>query len=111
MYILDLTIYILTIILIVLNVPIKKIFKNFLKNKDIKLICNEPSYVSAKSIEFIPENNNYKYNHVSQTKMNNLRNIKKDNKSIQSNISNFLEMPYDKYFKNIDISNLSHYDF
>lgn len=100
----DLFIILLILILIYLVFPFKYIIENY--SNYFK--CTIPSYVKAKSTLFIPNNNNYQYNHIPQYKMNSLRFIqKKTNKSIKNFLDNFLKMDYDKYFNNSNIKDLS----
>lgn len=99
----DLIIIILILILIYLVFPVKYLSKNY--SHYLKFVI--PSYVRAKSSMFIPDNNNYQYNHIGQEKMNCLRFIKKTNKSIRTYIDKFLKMDYDKYFDDINIYKLN----
>jgi len=68
--------------------------------------CNIPSYTKAKGTYFVKDDNNYQYNHISQKKMNSLRNIKSSGQVIEKYINNFLRMDYDKYFDTFDYDKL-----
>lgn len=92
------------LIIVVLNYDNKIIKYCYSIFGQIKNSCIIPSYVNSVSTTFIRDKNYYLYNHVSNEKLNKLRNIESNDIYISDYVRKFLEMPYDKYFKNIDFN-------
>lgn len=94
--------YILLLIVIIL-ISLDYYHKNTLKFNIINY-CKIPSYILSRSTNYRKIKEENSNNSVSQLKMNKLRNIKTNHTYINDYIRDFMEMPYDKYFKNIDFS-------
>lgn len=88
--------FFLLILIIILISQIKKKYYDFY----IKIIPSQKVIICSSNY------NNYKLNHINPQKLTKLRNIKDNDMYISDYLRNFLEMPYDKYFQNIDFSKI-----
>ena len=88
--------YIVFLLILILIFEIKQKYYNFY----IKIIPLQKVGICSSNF------NNYKLNHIIPQKLTKLRNIKDNDMYISDYLRNFLEMPYDKYFQNIDFSKI-----